>query len=203
MRYDLKRCVSGDVLIDGLMSGYTEAGFIIISTFKGGDTSAKRRREYQISSRSLKADIRKSEYSHIPVWAGFDVWDEIGYLESFPEQAFLVFNCKNHEKQEGIAELISLGQVWRKKYDIEAFFYAEAGTSGKTHYITAKESIELNFGCISPSVAVDVYFRYLHGSAKQKYPKTLIHDEGGIYLARGPNSINEASMRPGEIFIRP
>ena len=203
MRYDLKRCVSGDVLIDGLMSAYTEAGFIIISAFKGGDTSPRRRRKYLLNSRSLKADIQKSEYSYIPVWAGFDEWDEVGFVDSFPEQAFLVFNSKNHENQEDCAELKSLGQAWREKYEIEAIFYAEAGAGGKAHYITAKENIELNFGCISPSLAADVYFRYLNGSARLKYPKTLLHDEGRIYLARGPNSLNEAYLRKGEIFIRP
>ena len=203
MRYDLKRCVSGDVLVDGLMSAYTEAGFIIVSTFRGGDPSIKRYRKYQINSRSLKGDIQKSEYSYIPVWAGFDVWDEVGYLDTIAEQAFLVFNTKNHEKQENTAELLSLGQAWREKYEIEAFFYAEAGAGGKAHYITAKESIELNFGCISPSLAVDVYFRYLHGNTREWLPKTLLHDEGRIYLARGPNSVNEAYLRRGEIFIRP
>ena len=203
MRYDLKRCFSGNVLIDGYVSALAEAGFIVISAFKGGDPSPRRRRKYQFNSRSLREDIQQSRYSYIPVWGSFDEWDEIGFLESFPEAAFIVFNCKNHREQEDTEELLSLAHTWRKQYDVEVLLYSEPGKGGKAHYLTDSESIELCFGSVSPSVAVDIYFRYLHSKAREKYPKTLFHEEERIYLARRPNSVNEAYMRRGEIFIRP
>ncbi|HAN40544.1 MAG TPA: hypothetical protein DCQ12_01290 [Candidatus Cloacimonas sp.] len=202
MKYELMRFDSGSEVVGEKMKHYTETGFIVISTFKGGDPNPRRRRNYQVNSRSLKEYIRKSEYSFIPVWAGFEDWDEVGYLDTITEQAFVVFNSKNHEDQEDAIELKSLGLGWCKKYDLEGYFYREMGVDGKGHYIKASGEVELSFGSVSPTVATDIYFQALHRSASQKYPRALKYEERRIYLARAPGTVFEAYMRHGEVFFR-
>ncbi len=202
MRYELKKIYLEDERVDDMMKAYTESGFIIITANGGGDSEPLVVHRKKLRNRILKADIEASKYQYIPVWGRFTETDKNHQLYIGLEQAFIVFNYKNDEKQESTKELKSLGQRWCDKHSQVAFFYREEGVDGKGYCITASGAIIQAFDPISPTVAADSYFKLLSRSTiKRLVEKAFPYWGGAIYLAPSPNTENEASLRAGEIFF--
>jgi len=197
IKYTLKKFDLNETTVDNMLGKHSDAGYIIITAFRGGDSDPDVLKHNYKNNARLKSDIKASGYSFTPVWGGFY---EVTSDKVVKEQSFIVFNFKGKIKQNDSRELKALGQKLCKKYDQEAFFYKEDGGYG--YYIESDGTVGMKFKNVEPTTASDIYFTSLNKSRKKQIGnKSLTFKEGFIYLAKSPNSLYEAYLRSGEIFL--
>lgn len=199
-KYRLKEINIHETSLEGMFGKHSEAGYIIISAFRGGDDVADQLKQNLQASKQLKSDIRSTGYSFIPVWGGFIENVNTPEAKTVREQAYIVFNYKKRDLQPDSEELKQIGKTLCRKYKQESFLYKPTGTANKAMYINGSGSVIANFTTASPTQAADEYFTSLSKSRK-KGNKKFTYREGKVYLAKRPETVAEAYTRPGEIYF--
>ena len=194
------------------MTKHSDAGYIIISAFRDGDIDPDQYKINKKNSKELKDLIKKSGYSFVPIWGGFEETDKQGNKQTVKQRSFIVFNFKKNNKMSDSEELKKLGQEWCKKFNQESFLWKEEGQLGKAHYVDLNGKIEMSFNAVTPTDASDIYFSSLKNSRRNPRKKALTFREslekgskvynGKLYMSQSPSTLAQAYKRSGELFFR-
>ncbi len=200
MKYKLKRVVLAETTLKKMLSTHSDAGYIIISAFRG----ERDLRDNYKETKRLQNDIKGAGYSYFPVWGGYVETDKDGKKHEVKEKSIVVTNFPrgSNEPNPDSEDLKRLGQKLAKRYDQESFLYKPTGTDTKAYYIKQSGAVDSTFNASSPTVAADAYFTNLKKSRfKEKDGKSFTYREGVVYMAKSPGSLHEAYKRYGENFF--
>lgn len=206
MKYRLKKINVNQTSLAGMMGKHSQAGYIIISAFRGGDRDSKVLKQNYKNNAHLKRLIGISKFPYTIAWGGFEQTDENGRKVTVKEQSYIVFNrdgFNDYRKQDGSEKLKMLGKLYCQIFNQDSFFYKAQGENSKGQYINANGKVVMTFGNVSPTQAADIYFTSLNkGRKKRSNSKAFTFRQGIIYLPKPPQTLAEAYMRSGEIFFR-
>lgn len=204
MKYTLIEINLNESTVEKLLSDHSEAGYIIITAFKGGSDNPQQLKTNYLNNNKLKQDIKSAGFGYFPVWGGYIEKDEkTGQFKEVKEQSFVVSSFKYGGELGSIEQLKSLGLQWCRKYEQESYLYKPRGMENQAQFINADGTEQPPFKSVSPATSADAYFTSLNRSRmKDIRKKSFVYREGIVYFAQSANSLNEAYMRYGEFLFR-
>lgn len=219
--------------LDKVLDLHTKNGYIIISAFVESpnfDVYADYWDWLKVMlqrSEKLKNEIKKSGFTYIPVWGGYEYEDLPG--EVHKEASFIVLNYKRNNVslgEDGMKKLYSLGKKWCNTFNQVSFVYVSHNEEDEgALFFKHDGSSDGKFSGVAPTKVrgeiptgemVDMYFTRLGRERNMKitgknslsyngyYESAKFnHKSGTIYLAESPYGMSQTIKRgeSGELFL--